>query len=76
MRERDRSVLADLIHLRALEEPDLAVLTFEHLSLDGGTGHAGGVILVLGATATTEALLETLFIQPAAIKGLLVQIHA
>ncbi len=37
MRERDRSVLADLIHLRALEEPDLAVLTFEHLSLDGGT---------------------------------------
>lgn len=36
MRERSDSVLADLIHNRAQQSPDLDVLTFEHLSLDGG----------------------------------------
>ncbi len=36
MRERNDLVLADMIHSRALESPDLDVLTFEHLSLDGG----------------------------------------
>ena len=36
MRERNDLVLADLIHDRALQSPDLDVLTFEHLSLDGG----------------------------------------
>ncbi len=34
-REPDPSVLADLIRIRAEEQPDLDVLTFEHLSLDG-----------------------------------------
>jgi crotonobetaine/carnitine-CoA ligase len=36
MRERNEAVLADLVHKRAEESPDLDVLTFEHLSLDGG----------------------------------------
>jgi crotonobetaine/carnitine-CoA ligase len=35
-RERNPMVLADLIQMRAEEKPDLDVLTFEHLSLDGG----------------------------------------
>lgn len=34
-REPDPSVLADLIRLRADDRPDLDVVTFEHLSLDG-----------------------------------------
>ena len=37
MRERNELILADLIALRAERQPDLDVLTFEHLSLDGGT---------------------------------------
>lgn len=36
MRERNELILADLIALRAEQQPDLDVLTFEHLSLDGG----------------------------------------
>ena len=36
MRERNDAVLADLVHGKALESPDLDILTFEHLSLDGG----------------------------------------
>ncbi len=36
MRERNEMILADLIQIRAEEKPDLDVLTFEHLSLDGG----------------------------------------
>jgi crotonobetaine/carnitine-CoA ligase len=36
MRERNEMVLADLIQIRAEQKPDLDVLTFEHLSLDGG----------------------------------------
>jgi len=36
MRERNDGVLADMVHNRALQSPDLDVLTFEHLSLDGG----------------------------------------
>jgi crotonobetaine/carnitine-CoA ligase len=36
MRERSPLVLGDLIRIRAEEKPDLDVLTFEHLSLDGG----------------------------------------
>lgn len=36
MRERSELILADLIHKRAEEQPDLDVLTFEHMSLDGG----------------------------------------
>ncbi len=36
MRERNEMVLGDLIRLRAEKIPDLDVLTFEHLSLDGG----------------------------------------
>ncbi|MBV6506986.1 MAG: Long-chain-fatty-acid--CoA ligase [Acidimicrobiales bacterium] len=35
MRQRDQRVLADLVAARADEQPDLDVLTFEHLSLDG-----------------------------------------
>jgi crotonobetaine/carnitine-CoA ligase len=35
MRERSEMVLADLIQIRAEQQPDLDVLTFEHLSLDG-----------------------------------------
>jgi crotonobetaine/carnitine-CoA ligase len=35
MRERTESVLADLIDIRAEQHPDLDVVTFEHLSLDG-----------------------------------------
>jgi crotonobetaine/carnitine-CoA ligase len=35
MRERSEMVLADLIQIRAEQTPDLDVLTFEHLSLDG-----------------------------------------
>jgi crotonobetaine/carnitine-CoA ligase len=35
MRERSEMVLADLIQIRAEQQPDLAVLTFEHLSFDG-----------------------------------------
>lgn len=35
-RRRDEMILADLIALRAEAQPDLDVLTFEHLSLDGG----------------------------------------
>ena len=34
MRERNDNVLADLIHNRSRQSPDLDVLTFEHLSLD------------------------------------------
>jgi crotonobetaine/carnitine-CoA ligase len=36
MRERNEMILADLIRIRAEAQPDLDVLTFEHLSLDGG----------------------------------------
>lgn len=36
MRERNELILADLIELRAEQQPDLDVITFEHLSLDGG----------------------------------------
>ena len=36
MRERNPFILADLIRIRADEKPDLDVLTFEHMSLDGG----------------------------------------
>ncbi len=36
MRERNEMILADLIQIRAEQKPDLRVLTFEHLSLDGG----------------------------------------
>ncbi len=36
MRERSPLILGDLIRIRAGEKPDLDVLTFEHLSLDGG----------------------------------------
>jgi crotonobetaine/carnitine-CoA ligase len=35
MRERHEMVLADLIQIRSEQQPDLDVLTFEHLSLDG-----------------------------------------
>jgi len=35
-RERNDNVLADMVHARAERSPDLDVLTFEHLSLDGG----------------------------------------
>jgi len=35
MRERSEMILADLIQIRAEQTPDLDVLTFEHLSLDG-----------------------------------------
>ena len=33
---RNEFILADLIEIRAEQQPDLDVLTFEHLSLDGG----------------------------------------
>jgi len=33
----NEGVLADLVRVRAEQHPDLDVLTFEHLSLDGGT---------------------------------------
>ena len=36
MRERNELLLADLIAMRAEKEPDLDVLTFEHLSLADG----------------------------------------
>ncbi len=36
MRERNEFILADLISIRAEQKPNLDVLTFEHLSLDGG----------------------------------------
>ena len=36
MRERNEMILADMIQARAEQKPDLDVLTFEHLSLDGG----------------------------------------
>ena len=36
MRERHEMVLADLIQIRSEQQPDLDVMTFEHLSLDGG----------------------------------------
>jgi crotonobetaine/carnitine-CoA ligase len=36
MRERNELILADLIQVRAEQRPDLDVVTFEHLSLDGG----------------------------------------
>ena len=36
MRDRNELILADLILGRAEQRPDLDVLTFEHLSLDGG----------------------------------------
>ncbi len=36
MRERSEMVLADLVQIRAEKQPDLDVLTFEHLSLDDG----------------------------------------
>jgi crotonobetaine/carnitine-CoA ligase len=37
MRERSEMILADLVEIRAEQQPDLDVLTFEHGSLDGGT---------------------------------------
>lgn len=36
MRERSEMVLGDLVGIRAEQKPDLDVLSFEHLSLDGG----------------------------------------
>jgi crotonobetaine/carnitine-CoA ligase len=36
MRTPDEAILGDLVRLRAQTHPDLDVLTFEHLSLDGG----------------------------------------
>jgi crotonobetaine/carnitine-CoA ligase len=36
MRERSEMILADLVEIRAEQQPDLDVLTFEHASLDGG----------------------------------------
>jgi crotonobetaine/carnitine-CoA ligase len=36
MRERSEMILADLAQIRAEQTPDFDVLTFEHLSLDGG----------------------------------------
>jgi crotonobetaine/carnitine-CoA ligase len=36
MRERNEMILADLIEMRAEEQPNFDVLTFEHASLDGG----------------------------------------
>jgi crotonobetaine/carnitine-CoA ligase len=36
VRERNEMILADLIQIRAEQKPDVDVLTFEHLSLDGG----------------------------------------
>jgi len=36
MREPNELILADLIHVRAEQKPDLGVVTFEHFSLDGG----------------------------------------
>jgi len=36
MRELNEWILADMIEARAEQKPDLDVLTFEHLSLDGG----------------------------------------
>jgi crotonobetaine/carnitine-CoA ligase len=36
VRERNEMILADLIEVRAEEQPDRDVLRFEHLSLDGG----------------------------------------
>lgn len=36
MRDRNEFILADLIAIRSEQKPDLAVLTFEHLSLDDG----------------------------------------
>jgi crotonobetaine/carnitine-CoA ligase len=36
MRERSEMILADLVEIRAEQQPDLDVLTFEHVSLDGG----------------------------------------
>ena len=36
MPERNELILADQIAIRAEQKPDLDVLTFEHLSLDGG----------------------------------------
>ena len=35
MRERNAFILADLVHIRAEQKPELDVLTFEHYSLDG-----------------------------------------
>jgi crotonobetaine/carnitine-CoA ligase len=37
MWQRDESVLVDMVRIRAERDPDFDVLTFEHLSLDGGT---------------------------------------
>ncbi len=36
MRERNEFILADMIQAKAEKQPDLDVLTFEHLSLDDG----------------------------------------
>jgi len=36
MRERNEMILADVIEARAEKDPDRDVLTFEHLTLDGG----------------------------------------
>jgi crotonobetaine/carnitine-CoA ligase len=36
MREPNEMILADLLRMRAEQQPDFDVLTFEHLSLDGG----------------------------------------
>jgi len=36
MRERSEMILADLMQIRAEQQPDRDILTFEHLSLDGG----------------------------------------
>jgi len=36
MRDRNELILADLIQVKAEQKPDFDVVTFEHLSLDGG----------------------------------------
>ncbi len=39
MRERSEMILADLIQIRAEQQPDLEVLTFEQLSLGDAIYH-------------------------------------
>jgi crotonobetaine/carnitine-CoA ligase len=54
MREPSELILADLIRIRAEQNPDLDVLTFEHLSLDGGASDP------IGRFRGVESLREAL----------------
>jgi crotonobetaine/carnitine-CoA ligase len=75
--ERSEAVLGDLIRIRAEQKPDLDVLTFEHLSLDGGATRdevRTYAALATHANAIASALVER-GLEPGERFGLMMRNH-